>query len=155
MSQSQRFLGITVLSPFFQNEGIDAVLDNVVDRAGATAVAVNTSVTAPSEEGVGSFQPPSDADTSPRLFDRPIWGRSSGWLRSGPAHAADPALFRDSPYPPREPNDLTDRLAADDALSGLLTPETIRTLMTSGGHTGDAADRARQVARLILENLNS
>ena len=107
MTQSRRFLGITVLSPFFQNEGIDAVLDNLIERAGATAVAVNTSVTAPCEAGTGSFQPPSDAETSPRLFDRPIWGKQAGWLRSGPGHVADPVLYRDSPYPPREPNDLT------------------------------------------------
>lgn len=73
----KRLLGITVLADFILNEGVEAVLDNLVDRAGATAVAVNPTVTAPSNEGVGSFQPPSDAGSSPRLFDRPLWGRRS------------------------------------------------------------------------------
>ena len=35
----RRTLGITVLADFILSEGVDAVLDNVVGRAGATAVA--------------------------------------------------------------------------------------------------------------------
>jgi hypothetical protein len=103
-----RFLGITVMSPFIQNEGVDAVLDRLVERAGATAVACNTSVTSPVAPGDGSYQPPSDAGTSPRLFDRPLWGESGLWLRSGPGHRARRRHFQNSPYQPREPNDLTD-----------------------------------------------
>ena len=53
---TKRILGITVLADFILNEGVDAVLDNLVDRAGATAVALNPTVTAPSEEG-GRFLP--------------------------------------------------------------------------------------------------
>lgn len=112
---TNRFLGITILSPYIQYEGVDAVLDNVIHRAGATAVACNTSVVAPSEEGVGSFQPPDDAGASVRLFDRPLWGERSLWLRSGPGHRANPDHFADSPYQPRDPNDLTD---SDGAVLG-------------------------------------
>ena len=68
------FFGITVLADFILNEGVDSVLDNLTERAGVTAVALNATVTAESEEGKGSFQPPSDAGSSPRLFDRPLWG---------------------------------------------------------------------------------
>ena len=73
----KRLLGITVLADFIINEGVDAVLDNLVSRAGATAVALNPTVTAPSAEGEGSFQPPSDAGSSPRLFDRTLQDRFS------------------------------------------------------------------------------
>jgi hypothetical protein len=104
----RRFLGITVMSPYFQYEGIDGVLSNVVQRAGATAVACNTSVVAPAAEGQGSFQPPVDAGASVRLFDRPLWGKPALWLRSGPGHRARAEFFADSPYRPREPNDLTE-----------------------------------------------
>ena len=108
MASAKRFLGITVMSPYLQSEGVDAVLANVVDRAGVTAVACNTSVTAPSAEGEGSYQPPDDAGASVRLFDRPLWGRNALWLRSGPGHRADLRFFESSPYKPRTPNDLTD-----------------------------------------------
>ncbi len=103
----KRFLGITVMSPFFQTEGITQTLENIVERAGATAVAINTSVTAPAPEGVGSFQPPDDAGASVRLFDRPIWGKQALWLRSAPGHQANLAYFADSPYKPRPADDLT------------------------------------------------
>jgi hypothetical protein len=108
MPPSKRFLGITVLSPYFQSEGVDAVLANLVDRAGVSAVACNTSVTAPAAEGQGAFQPPIDAGASVRLFDRPLWGKHALWLRSGPGHRAAERFFESSPYQPRQPNDLTD-----------------------------------------------
>ena len=108
MPSAKRFLGITVMSPYFQSEGVDDVLANVADRAGATAVACNTSVTAPSAEGEGSFQPPDDAGASVRLFDRPIWGQQALWLRSGPGHRPNLRHYESSPYQPRRPNDLTD-----------------------------------------------
>ena len=107
MTEPRRFLGVTTLSPFFQVEGIEPVLDRL-ERIGATAVAVNTSVTAVGAQGQGSWQPPDDGGTSPRLFDRPLWGRRGLWLRSGPGHRARAEFFADSPYRPREPNDLTD-----------------------------------------------
>lgn len=109
MSTSKRFLGITVMSPFFQNEGIERTLENIAERAGATAVAANTSVTAPANEGEGSFQPPDDAGASVRLFDRPLWGKQALWLRSSPGHQANLGYFAESPYKPRAADDLTEK----------------------------------------------
>ncbi len=106
MSHPKRFLGITVLSPFFQNEGVESTLDSI-ERTGATTVAVNTSVTLPAEPGQGSFQPPDDAGASVRLFDRPLWGKQALWLRSGPGHEANRAFFNGLAYQPRDPNELT------------------------------------------------
>ena len=99
MTPKERFLGITVLSPFFQNEGVESTLDSI-ERTGATAVAINTSVTMPSEPGQGSFQPPDDAGASVRLFDRPLWGQQALWLRSGPGHEANRAFFDGLAYQP-------------------------------------------------------
>lgn len=104
---SKRFLGITVMSPFFQNEGIESTLDNLVLRAGATAVATNTSVTAQGTDGEGSFQPPDDAGASVRLFDRPLWGKQALWLRSAPGHPSNLDFFAESTYKPRPATDLT------------------------------------------------
>lgn len=103
----KRFLGITVMTPYIQNEGIDGILANVIGRAGATAVATNTSVTAPGAEGEGSFQPPDDAGASVRLFDRPLWGQPALWLRSAPGHAARAEFFTGLPYQPRPATALT------------------------------------------------
>ena len=50
MSPAKRFLGITTMSPFFQNEGVERTVANLVERAGATAVGTNTSVAAPAPE---------------------------------------------------------------------------------------------------------
>ena len=105
----RRFLGITVLADFVLNEGIDVVLDNLTQRAGATAVAINPTVTAPTPEGVGSFQPPSDAGSSPRLFDRPLWGKRSLWVRGAPSYTPNAAYYVDTPYSPRQADDLTEQ----------------------------------------------
>ena len=104
---TKRFLGITLLTPYIQSEGVEGALDNITQRAGATAVAVNTSVVAPGDETNGVWQPPSDAGASVRLFDRPLWGKQALWVRTGPGHRANPDFFQDSPYQPRQPNDLT------------------------------------------------
>lgn len=115
MAENKRFLGITVMSPYYQNEGVDGVVRNLVERAGATAVATNTSVAALAAEGEGSFQPPDDAGASVRLFDRPLWGKSALWMRSAPGHRARQEFFTESPYAPRPGDDLTD---SDGAVIG-------------------------------------
>ncbi|MBI3957290.1 MAG: hypothetical protein HY328_00675 [Chloroflexi bacterium] len=106
MPLSPRFFGVTTLSPFFQVEGVGPVLDRL-QAVGVNAVAVNTSVAAPGREGEGSYQPPSDGGTSPRLFDRPLWGKCGLWLRSAPGHRARSEFFAGSPYQPRPANDLS------------------------------------------------
>ncbi len=101
-----RFLGITVLGDYVLSEGVDAVLANLI-RVGATAVATNPTVTAPADAATGSFQPPSDAGSSPRVFDRPLFGKTSLWVRGGPSYVPKAKFYQDSPYAPRAANDLT------------------------------------------------
>jgi hypothetical protein len=109
MADSKRFLGITVMSPYYQTEGVDHVISNLVNRAGATAVATNTSVAAPAPDGEGSFQPPDDAGASVRLFDRPLWGKPALWMQSAPGHQPNKKFFADSLYQPRQGDSLTKR----------------------------------------------
>lgn len=101
-------LGITVLADFILSEGVEPVIENLV-RVGATAVACNPTVTAAAAEGEGSYQPPLDAGSSPRVFDRPLFGKKALWLYSGPSFRPRPELYRESPYGPREPNALTEQ----------------------------------------------
>jgi hypothetical protein len=103
---ARRFLGITVLGDYVLNEGVDGVLANM-EKCGATAVACNPTVTAPAAEGEGSFQPPDDAGSSPRLFDRPLWGKRALWVRSGASYQPMEEFYRDTPYQARRANDLT------------------------------------------------
>ncbi len=104
---SDRFLGITVLGDFLLSEGPDAVLENLLG-VGATAVACNPTVTAEADEATGSFQPPRDGGSSPRVFDRPLFGKHALWVRSGVSYHPNPKCYTDSPYEHRQPNDLTD-----------------------------------------------
>jgi len=53
--QSQRREGWIVLPEFYQNEGIDAVLENLV-QMGATAVATSPYVMAPADEQTGGTE---------------------------------------------------------------------------------------------------
>ena len=55
------------------------------------------------------FQPPDDAGSSPRLFDRLLWGHRSLWVRSGPSYTADEKRYSGGRYRPRQTNDLTAR----------------------------------------------
>jgi len=105
----KRFLGITVLTDFILNEGVEGVLDNIAGTAGAVAVACNPTVTAPGSEGNGSWQPPADAGASVRLFDRPLWGKRELWVRSGPSFEPQTEFYADTPYRPRRANDLTEK----------------------------------------------
>ena len=99
-------LGITVLGDFILSEGPDAIIANL-RRVGASAVGCNPTVTAPADEVTGSFQPPLDAGSSPRLFDRPLFGQHSLWLRSGPSYKPRNEFYAGVKYGPRKTNDLT------------------------------------------------
>ena len=108
MSDPQgRYVGITVLGDFILSEGVEGVLENVT-AAGATAVALNPTVTAEAAEGEGSFQPPDDAGTSPRLFDRPLFGKRSLWVQSEVSFEPDASLYTASSYTPRAAGRLTE-----------------------------------------------
>lgn len=106
-SSEDRLFGITVLADFVLNEGVDPILDRL-EKQGVNAVAVNPIVTAEGTESNGSWQPPDDAGSSPRLFDRPLWGKRELWVRSGPSYIPDLSLYADTSYQPKQPNDLTE-----------------------------------------------
>lgn len=118
------FLGITVLGDYILCEGPDAIIENLL-RIGATAVACNPTVTAPADEATGSFQPPIDAGSSPRVFDRPLFGKTSLWVRGGVSYHPRPEFYVDSPYAARTPNDLTDA-------HGAIIGEFIRKAVAAG-----------------------
>ncbi|MEO1999004.1 MAG: hypothetical protein ABGZ17_27470 [Planctomycetaceae bacterium] len=107
----ERTLGITVLGDFILSEGVEAVVANVLN-AGANAVACNPTVTNAADEDTGSFQPPLDAGSSPRVFDRPLFGKHALWVRSGPSYHPNPEFYRDGAYAPRSVNELTDQHGA-------------------------------------------
>jgi hypothetical protein len=105
-----RDVGITVMPEFFQNEGVDAVLDNVVGRAGATAIATSPYVMEPARRDEGSREPPADAGAGKaRLLDRPLWGRRELWVRTAPSYEPDRSLYSGLRYQPARPDDLTAR----------------------------------------------
>ena len=100
------FLGITVLGDFILSEGVEGIIANLT-RIGATAVTVNPTVTGPGTEQNGSFQPPIDAGSSPRVFDRPLFGKHSLWVRGGVSYRPRTELYAQSAYSARQPNELT------------------------------------------------
>ena len=103
---TDRVLGITVLADFILSEGVDPIIENLM-RIGATAVACNPTVTAPAADGTGTFQPPADAGSSPRLFDRELFGERSLWVQSAPSYVPSSDFYADSAYGPRKVKDLT------------------------------------------------
>ncbi len=107
MPSDNRLFGVTVMADFVLNEGVEPILDGLA-KQGVNAVAVNPIVTAEASEGEGSWQPPSDAGSSPRLFDRPLWGKRELWVRSGPSYRPEVSLYSDTSYKPKQPNELTE-----------------------------------------------
>ncbi|MCX6637939.1 MAG: hypothetical protein NT090_23020 [Acidobacteria bacterium] len=106
----ERFVGITVMPEYIQAEGVDRVIENIRHRAGATAVCTSPYVMAPADEKTGSREPPIDAGAGKvRLLDRPLWGRRELFVRTAPAFAPDPALYRGLRYQPPPPEELTRR----------------------------------------------
>ena len=103
-------VGITCLSDFILSEGPVVAVESLSARARATAVSLNPTVTEPAADGEGSFQPPADGGSSPRLFDRPLWGKHRLWVRSEPSYEPDIRLYERSAYPPRPAGALTQEL---------------------------------------------
>lgn len=98
--------GITVYTEYILSEGIEAVLDSL-ERARATIVAVCPRVAVPCGGSEGEIAPPSDADSSVREFDRPLWNRTSLRLRYGPTFAGGSFGWSRSRYQLAPANDLT------------------------------------------------
>ncbi len=109
-SSSPRLFGITMLPEFIQSEGIDGVLKNLIDRAGVNAVTTSPYVMEPSDEKMGSREPPIDAGAgSVRLLDRSLFGKRELWVRTAPSFIANKSHYKNLRYQPPEPDDLTRR----------------------------------------------
>jgi hypothetical protein len=105
---AQRTVGIVVFPEFFQNEGVEGVLDNLQARAGVTAIATSPYVMEPQPDGTGGREPPIDAGAGKvRLLDRKLWGRRELWTRTAPSFAPDESLYRGLRYQPAKPDELT------------------------------------------------
>jgi hypothetical protein len=104
----RREVGITVMPEFFQNEGVDGVLDNLVGRARATAIATSPYVMAPAPDGEGGREPPIDGGAGAvRLLDRPLWGRRALSVRTAPSFVPDLRFYEGLRYRPAVPDALT------------------------------------------------
>jgi hypothetical protein len=105
-SKRRKTLGVTVLADFILSEGISTIVENLL-RQGVTDVATNPTVTTAAKEGVGTFQPPADAGSSPRRFDRPLFGKHALWVESAPSYEPNPKFYQESAYGPRKVKPLT------------------------------------------------
>jgi hypothetical protein len=129
MTAATRSVGITVLPEFFQNEGVEQVLDNITRRAGATAIATSPYVMRPVAEGEGSREPPIDAGAGAvRILDRPLWGKRDLWVRTSPSFVPDRKLYAGLRYQPAEANEHTAR-------EGSVVAEALRSAKARGLQT--------------------
>lgn len=104
-----RHLGITVMPEYIQSEGIEAVLDRLVDGLGVTAITTSPCVAAVSEPGIGTREPPLDGGAgSVRVLDRPLWGQRALHMVTAPSFVPDRSLYRPGGYEPPPPTSLTE-----------------------------------------------
>lgn len=104
----EQTIGVTVMPEYVQCEGIDAVLDNLVNKAAVTAITTSPYVMAEADEQTGGREPPIDAGAgSVRLLDRPLWGKRELWVKTAPSFAPNKSLYEGLRYQPAEPNELT------------------------------------------------
>ncbi|MEP7366537.1 MAG: hypothetical protein ABI972_25045 [Acidobacteriota bacterium] len=102
-----RIVGVTVMPEFFQNEGVERVLDNL-QRAGCNAFATSPYVMQPADEKTGSREPPIDAGAGKvRLLERPLWGKRELYVATAPSYSFDPVLYKGLKYQPTPASDLT------------------------------------------------
>lgn len=105
----KRFLGVTVLPEFAQNEGAEAVLDRLAE-VGVQAITVSPRVYEPTDDQTAIREPPIDAgEGKVRVHDRPLWGKYELFVRQSPSYAPDRDLYRGLKYQPPEADELTRR----------------------------------------------
>jgi len=101
--------GVTVLPEYLQSESVKAVVDNLIDRAGVTAIATSPYVMELADEKTGIREPPADAGAGKvRLLDRPLWGKRELWVRTAPSFHPRTDLYQGLRYQPPPPSRLTD-----------------------------------------------
>ncbi len=107
---ARKFLGITVLPEYVQSEGIDGVLENLIGRAGANAVATSPYVMEEADKKTGKREPPADAGAgNVRLLDRPLFGKREVWVRTAPSFVPDTKQYKGLRYQPPPATELTSR----------------------------------------------
>ncbi len=105
-----KFLGVTVLPEYIQSEGIEGVLDNLINRVGATAVATSPYVMAEADQETGNREPPADAGAGAvRLLDRPLFGKREVWVTTAPSFVPDQPLYKGLRYQPAPATELTQK----------------------------------------------
>lgn len=103
-------LGITVLPEYIQSDGIDGVLTNIRDIAGATSVTTSPYVVAEAAPGTGEREPPDDGGAGKgRLLDRPLWGKREVWMTAACSFVPSAARYAGLAYRPPETDDSTTR----------------------------------------------
>jgi len=104
-----QMLGITVLPEYFQVEGVERVLDNCQDVAGATAITTSPYVMRLSNSEEGQREPPIDAGAGDvRLLDRPLWGKRELFVSTSPSFHANKSLYINTCYQPPQGDKLTE-----------------------------------------------
>ena len=107
---NKRFLGLTVLPEYIQSEGVDGILDNLVNRVDANAVATSPYLMEEADKTTGQREPPADAGAGAvRLLDRSLFGKREVWVRTAPSFEPDRALYQGLRYQPSDPTSLTSR----------------------------------------------
>ena len=103
-------LGMILMPEFIQCEGLEQVLHNCLDVAGATDMTTVASVMGSADEAHGEREPPSDGGAGDkRVLDRPLWGKHWLYSRTAPSFEPDHSLYADTPYDPPRPTELTMR----------------------------------------------
>ena len=107
---SSKMLGITVLPEYFQVEGIEPVLDNCQNIAGANAITTSPYVMRLAATGEGQREPPIDAGAGAvRILDRPLWGKRELHVLTSPSFHANKALYSKTCYEPPVGDRFTDQ----------------------------------------------
>ena len=115
-------LGITVLPEYFQVEGVETVLRNCQEVAGATAITTSPYVMEISDAANGRREPPIDAGAgSVRLLDRPLWGKRELYMKTAPSFQANASLYGLTCYQPPSANEMTarDGKIVQEAITGI------------------------------------
>ena len=95
-------LGITVFPEYIQSEGVEPLLDNLMNRAPVSAVSISPYIMreCPADQG-GHREPPADADKGlTRLLERPLRGKKEVWIKTAPSFEPNLELYQGLRYQP-------------------------------------------------------
>lgn len=95
--ETQRTRGVVFTPAELEYEGVDTVLDRMVD-IGATAVSLTPGVFLPGTKEDGVREPPIDVEGEVRVLDRPLWGSRVAYVRRYSPYVPNPALWEGVPF---------------------------------------------------------